>query len=343
MNSKDTLDALLKKNRDHEKTSGPGSNNHVPMVLVALYRLGGSSDQMNRYVETFDLAEGATPLDHSKTESITLENWQAHMGRGKFSQYVDFFENWMKVTSVETVLKESLPILTKGVSSVAYHALLRLGYALDYGSREEATFSLAYWAAYFYSGPDFDVNETPVEPDKFLADIVHNASTLQIEETESIDGRIRQVYDSNELAKLWKPISVADSNPLERMSALILETFTGSQHFTLLHALTSCQALRLALPYLSDLKNSLSSYWHSVCAAYLTVYHSRFEVGRDTIEDGEAEWHEIVVRAADEQVVMAFEHTIKLTYTCWLEFQHYKRERYLSLATRELNRPSQFV
>ena len=81
------------------------------------------------------------------------------------------------------------------MSSVAYHALLRLGYALDYGSREEAAFSLAYWAAHFYSGPDLDVSETPVEPDEFLADLVHNASTLQIEATESIDGRIRQVYD----------------------------------------------------------------------------------------------------------------------------------------------------
>ena len=102
------------------------------------------------------------------------------MGRGKFSQYVDFFDKWMKETSVETVLKESLPILTKGVSSVAYHALLRLGYALDYGSRKEAAFSLAYWAAHFYSGPDFDVNETPVEPDKFLADLVHCPTTIKI-------------------------------------------------------------------------------------------------------------------------------------------------------------------
>ena len=290
MNAKDTVDALLQKNRDHEKKPGPSSNNHIPMVLIALHRLGGSSDQMNRYVDAFDLAEESAPLNNAGAETITLENWWMQLGRGGFSQYVEFFGNWTEQTSVKTVLNESLPVLVKGVSSVAYHGLLRLSYALDYDSREEAVFALAYWAASFYPSPEFDINSTPVEPDALLADIVKAASNLQITETDSIDGRIRQVYDAKEIRDLWKPVRIPGTNPLERMSELILETFVKSHHFTLLHALTSCQAFRVVLPYLSDPKVSLSHYWHSICAAYQSVAEVQFsELGFTGVgQDGTA-------------------------------------------------------
>jgi Questin oxidase-like len=273
-----------------------------------------------------------------------VENWRDHLGRAEFSRYIEFFDGWTKQDAVEAVLKDCVSVLMKGVSTVAYHALLRLAYAIDYGNREEVAFSLAYWASAFYPGPTFDDKSTRVEPDAFFADIIASASRLQIEPTNSIDGRIVQVYRSKEVAKLWKPIRIPDSNALEKMSALILETFVQSQHFTLLHALTSCQALRFVLPYLSDPKNSLSHYWHSVCAAYITVHRCRFEVGKDTAPSGDLRWQEVFARAsASDPAQPSFEHTIKLTYTCWLEFQHYKREQYLALASREFRKPSSFV
>jgi hypothetical protein len=51
----------------------------------------------------------------------------------------------------------------------------------------------------------------------------------------------------------------------------ILALFCETHEFTMLHALTTCQALRSLLPYVSDQRKTLSAYWHSVCASYVSV------------------------------------------------------------------------
>ena len=245
MNVQETLQALLSKNRNHEKATQPGINNHVPMVLIALYRLGASSAQMNRYVEKFDLSEATPPPVTARENLITRDNWKNRLGQGAFSAYVDFFDEWISQTSMDAVLHEAVPVLMTGVCTAAYHALLRLAYALDYGSREEVVFALAYWAVEFYPGPDFDAARSQMEPETLFDEIIKGASNLQIEPVHSIDGRLHQVYQFREIAHCWKPVRISGSDPLEKMSALILHIFAESQHFTLLHALTSCQALRL--------------------------------------------------------------------------------------------------
>ena len=77
LSAKETLDALLKKNREHEQFSSPGKNNHVPMVLIALYRLGGSPRQLQRYADGFDLSPGFAPADSARREAPTRETWRS--------------------------------------------------------------------------------------------------------------------------------------------------------------------------------------------------------------------------------------------------------------------------
>jgi len=339
--SKETLDSLLRKNRNHEKATQPANNNHVPMVLIALYRLGASSAAMNRYVERFDL-RGVTPSPGAGGVAlITRDNWQSRLGQGAFPDYVDFFDEWIRQTTMDTVLREAVPVLMKGVCTAAYHGLLRLGYALDYGSPEEVAFALAYWSVEFYPSPDFDASARPVEPEVLLGEIVKGASGLVIEPVHSIDGRLHQVYGFSGFAQQCKPIRISGSDPLDKISALILEIFAKSQHFTLLHALTSCQVLRLVLPYAKDPGKSLSGYWHSVCAAYVTVYRSRFEVGKDTVPGNRIEWKEVFSEAVASEE--SLEHIVKLCYACWREYQHCDKTEYLALACREIRRPSPFL
>jgi hypothetical protein len=134
---------------------------------------------------------------------------------------------------------------------------------------------------------------------------------------------------------------MSDSDPLEKMSGLILQIFAKSQHFTLLHALTSCQAMRHVLPYLKEPGKNLSAYWHSVCAAYVTVLRSRFEMGKDTMPECQMQWDEIFAAAAASED--SVEHIVKLCYASWLESGHYHRPEYLALACREIRKPSPFV
>jgi len=341
VNRKETLDALLRKNRNHELATQQGVNNHVPMVLIALYRLGASSEQMTRYVERFDLADAGQPPVNLRESLIARDNWNSRLGQSAFSAYVEFFYEWINESSMDALLREAVPILMTGVCTAAYHALLRLAYALDYGSRDEAVFALAYWAVEFYPGPKFNSDAPPVEPEALFDEIVQATSNLQIEPVYSIDGRLHQVYQFREIEHCWKPVRISGSDPLGKMSELILKIFSKSQHFTLLHALTSCQALRLVLRYVKDHEESLSEYWHSVCAAYVTVSRSRFEIGKNSVPRGTLSWQEVFAEAAASEDSM--EHIVKLCYACWLESLHYDRAEYLALACREIRNPSPFL
>jgi hypothetical protein len=341
VDTKQTLDALLRKNQNHELATQPGVNNHVPMVLIALYRLGASPEQMKRYVERFNLTDTGQPPANLRESSITRDNWKSRFGQSAFSDYVEFFSEWMNQTSRDEVLHEAVPVLMTGVCTAAYHALLRLAYALDYGSRDEAVFALAYWAVEFYPGPKFNPEAPAVEPEALFDEIVQAISNLQIEPVYSIDGRLHQVYQFRAIEHRWKPVRISGDDPLGKMSELILKIFSKNQHFTLLHALTSCQALRLVLPYVNDYGKSLSEYWHSVCAAYVTVSRSRFEMAKSSVPRGTLSWKEVFVEAAASEDSM--EHIVKLCYACWLESLHYDRDEYLALACREIRRPSPFL
>jgi hypothetical protein len=114
-----------------------------------------------------------------------------------------------------------------------------------------------------------------------------------------------------------------------------------SQHFTLLHALTSCQALRRVMPFLRDPKESLSAYWNSVCAAWLTISFGGFVAGKDSAPESATEWKEVLTKAPESGRTL--EHTVKLVYACWTESRDTKNDRYRAVAVRELGRPSPFM
>lgn len=339
--TKETLDTLLKKNREQN-----GGGNHTPMALIALYRMGGTPQQMRRYVANFQYTPKPKSGGNPKGNSITAENWRNHLG-GRydvFSRYLAFFCDRAQQASVETVLKETVPTLLKGPAAMAYHSLIRLGYAIDYGDREEILFSLAEWAMDHMPNPEFDAAAPSVEPDALFSEIIKNSTAIQIKPVGSIMGRMTQVYASRDFRGLLKPIRIPGANPLARISELILEIFTKTHDFTLLHALTSCHAVRLVLPYVADpfRGECLTAYWHSVCASYLTVSRIRPEIGKDSVAGVNPGWDEILSKAAaiERAELRDTEHAIKLAYSCWSESRHYKRDGYLALASREIQKPS---
>ncbi len=319
------------------------------MTLVALYRMGGTPEQMYRYVGHFRLRPDAKPVDVSGKERLTTEDWRAHLGRAGFAQFVELFESWVERASLDTVLREVVPVLATGLGGAFNHSLLRLGYAIDYDSRVEAIHSLADWAAGFQPSPEYDACRPAAEPDALLSEIVRSTAELRVEPRGGTSGpiafRLGQVYSSRDFLGSLRPVRIPDSDPLGKISELLMEEFTTTHDFTLLHSVTTCQAMRLVLPYVGDPRRCLSVFWHSACAAHVTVLKARPVVGRDSVTGDGSDWKEIFARAsaADPGSVSAYEHTIKLTYSCWLEAQKYQRERYRALADREVDSPCRFV
>jgi len=351
--SKEAVDLLLEKYRRHQRTGlytgTSGGGNHIPMTLIAAHRMGASADQINRYGARFKLHADAKPMEDSGKRKPTRETWKDDLGRAGYFQFVDCFDDWSKEASIDAVLKATLPELAKGLGGAFSHDLLRLAYGIDYGSREEIVFALAGWASGWRPSPGAGDRGPAVEPDALLSEILKNTADLKIEPNGGRMGpiafRMDQVYSSAAFLKALKPVRTPDADPTAKVSELIMEWFTQTHDFTLLHAFTTCQALRRVLPYAGDPREAVSAFWHSACVMYLTVMKVRPDVGKDGVKGGPRDWKEIFEKApaADMTWLSPYEHTIKLAYSCWLESKHFKRDRYLALASREIEEPSRFV
>src|ERR1700759_4372798 len=65
--------------------------NHLPMVLVAMHRLGGSDERVNALFATYRDAN-RLPAPPAHVAPIEREGWDATLGdRGRESDYRDFF------------------------------------------------------------------------------------------------------------------------------------------------------------------------------------------------------------------------------------------------------------
>ncbi|MCZ7644938.1 MAG: questin oxidase family protein [Planctomycetota bacterium] len=333
------LNELLRRNREADLASGPLGNNHGPMTLLALERMGAPDERLKAYFATLEPRFGKQAFDLAKTGPLDEANWREHLGGfAWFPRYVEFFEARERELGLEATLRAYLPGMLSGLAGHAFHPLLRLGYALDAGNRDECVYALAYWAATWLPSPAYDAGAAPVAPGELLANARDALKDLPLEMSGNIVNRLRTVYAQPAFAAALKPVRFPDERPLAEASGLLLEAFRKTHNFTLLHAVTSCQALRLILPYAGERDAALNAFWHAVCAAWITVEKSGRELERDTAAPGALGWDEAFAKAAET----LNEHTIKLVYTCRLEARCYGRPAYLDLAARECATPAPF-
>ena len=89
--------------------------------------------------------------------------------------------------------------------------------------------------------------------------------------TGNIASRLSLVFGNETFAQRLRPLRLDASDPLRTIASLVVEVFSRYHHFTLLHGVTSCHALRRLLPYVENLQTAVSQYWYAICAAYLCV------------------------------------------------------------------------
>ncbi len=352
--AKEALDELLTRNRNRVLAMDGrigGTLAHVPLALMAMYRIGASPEQMRRFFGN-DARPVQAPPAPGKESVLTVEDWRNSLRKGvSFSRWYAFFDGWLQAAPVETVLQACLPTLI-GIGVSAFdHTLIHMSYAIDYGGREEIACALASWTANCGDQRQIDLSPAAVEPDALLAAIVEYTSDLTLSprggNSGSIVWRLAQVQRYKEFAKQLKPVRFPDQDPLRRFAELILELFCETHEFTLLHALTTCQALRVLLPYVSEPKRTLGAYWHTVCESYVTVRRMpQFEAAKQAVPTNRTEWDEITKKAPASDATIhgsQYVHRVKLVYSCVQEFKHYGMDLHRAVSAREVERASQII
>jgi Questin oxidase-like len=337
--SSDVLLALLEEHRERERLEFDDAHNHAPMVLIALWRLGAPDARLRGYSESL---RHDPPQAGSAAARATIEAdaWMRSLGDlAAWSAYRAFFAAEIDRAGAEGTLRGYIDELMSGVAGHAFHPLIRLAYGVELGAEQEIASGLAYWAATYRAAPPVPPGRSALPPGELL----HRLQNSDAAEPGGargtyIDARIESVYRRTAFCERLAPLAVDAARPLEEIAVAVADAFAARHDFTLLHAVTSCHALRTVLPYVADPVRAVSEYWYAVCAACLTLARTDGP-GSSGLPTRETDWPDIRGRA----IASGIEHTIKLVWTCESEGRAYGRDCYRRLALREVERSAPFV
>ena len=314
--------------------------NHAPMVLIALYRMGADHDQLRQYYAKVEIGSTASEKRALQAQRIDRGSWTKYLGIfGAWSSYRQFFQDEIGKHGVQEVLASYLPPLMRGVAGHAFHPLIRVGYGIDLNDKDEIAFGLAYWASAYLPAPEIAKTKSRVDPAGMLNELKNSEWLRGVKpHGQNIARRIGQFYAHEEFRRLVRPIELDSDRPLDAIAQAIAEAFRGHHHFTMLHGVTSCHAMRMILPYCEKQEEVLSMYWFSVCAAYLSVINVPVDLFHP-LPDREANWP----RKQKDAIATGNEHTIKLAYTCLKESEEYPNVYYPRFVLREIDMAAPFV
>lgn len=309
--------------------------NHAPMVIIALARLGGGDEQMQRFVKHYSTYKSLQPF-HDDQGEIKEENWREFLGaRGREGSYRRFFQAQLQVHGRDKLLDHWLPLLSRGVGASAFHALMRVAYAILNNDDYEIVNGLAYWCACWLEMPSFtgtvSISSDPVEVLKHAGAIpamrgqyVHDLIWKNMRQSFRLPGF--------ETAADWL---LLDDSILERCASAAIALFAATQDFCALHAVTGLHWIRILKPWNSATNEMVGYFWAGVCGLMNEMDYPTFPSAK-TLDRWRSlpcpEWSEIFAAARQS----FDEHDLSLVFTCSQEAEIYQDPLYRLAAARRV-------
>ncbi|MBS1956435.1 MAG: questin oxidase family protein [Cyanobacteria bacterium SZAS-4] len=309
--------------------------NHLPMAQFALYRVGASDADFDRFTNYYIDLHGLRSAETATGIPLQENNWRNYLGERKFySDFRLFFARQLTKLGRTQFLKLYFNDLAKGISSAAFHSLIRLAYGVDSDNDEEILSGMAYLADAYLE------LHGPIPPLSESGNSLHNQMNYVSEELSSgrlvlpdLEGIIFEKMDivsqPEVLASISENIAIPVGTTLRNFADLALNLYLSTKDFTTLHTVTSCHASRIMMQYVEHENLYLQYYYQAFLAAYLTI-------GAPPVAS-----HETTLRSEDDKLIEEIksaaqkatdDHDIKLTYTALEEHQAYNNNLYLRAA-----------
>ncbi len=327
-----TLNALLREAECYGPTYGNGLSNHLPMVLIAMQRLGASSSELEAHVQGYAKRLETVPASDmvvsADTLSMHLGDWSA------YGALRTFFLAELERDATQAVLAQYWPKLMPGIASAGFHALIRLAYGLEADHRGEIASGLAYLAS----------SNTPLLPSTIELPAKAESVAQALEPVQrTFAGRtivanliIEELQLATEepdfFASLLTPplgSKLAHQRTLAEIAHLAIRIYLGKPNSNSLHLVTGTHALAVVLPHLPEAlqAESLFYFWVAFCAGYVTI-------GAPTaLEPAPCEkqdWAALTKTVRQN----GHDHDIKLVYTCYSGYQKTQDPAYVAAAMR---------
>ena len=112
--------------------------NHLPMAQFAMFRMGANDADFNRFSNHYICLHDLPPVGSTTGIRLRDDNWQDYLGTRKyFADYRLFFGEQLNKLGRKRYLGVYFNSLVGGISSAAFHSLIRLAYGVDSENDEE--------------------------------------------------------------------------------------------------------------------------------------------------------------------------------------------------------------
>jgi hypothetical protein len=311
--------------------------NHLPMVLVALHRMGASDERLEAYCHIYREQNGLVPVPEPIGE-ITRDNWREFLGRReREGDYRTFFAGEAARLGATPAALIYLPELMPGMAASATHAFMRMAYATMTGSDEETGVALAYWAATYLSlGFSRGAPPSTDDPAEVLAFMSGPVAFRHVEpERDLLWHFMRAVARKPEFASVVDMLAVGPETH-DRVARCSLAIYAATLDFCALHAVTGTHWLRLIAPRTPDRATPLRHFWQAIASLAPKIGFPTFP-SADELEAWRRarlpDWPEIY----REAVARDDEHDLSLTFSAGEEFKHYGDRLYQYAVAKRLN------
>ena len=318
---------------DHPELAN-GLTNHEPMVVSALNELGASELTVRRYQRhTQPKLQAITEPATDISDDTVLQGW---LGRNtNYAGLYRYFQQQIQHAGLSTVINRYLPGLAEGLTSRAFHPLIRLGHALHDQNTEEAAAALAYWV-WAHQPLPFPDDDPPAN--KPAAEVLPALLDGIDWPEHSIDGG--RLISDDFLAVTRLPayqqlrfrLQTGQLNQAS-INRLAIRAYWMHDNFTLLHGVTSSLAIVRLSAWLERPAVLLEPYWKGLVIAWLSTGLRWQEM------DWPSEPPALSVDQLRQRATQTTnDHTIKLVAACISLYQQSDDVLYLHAAQRAVNK-----
>jgi hypothetical protein len=332
----EALERLLEKARDFSAEFPQFLANHLPMVIVALQRLGASDARLAEFFEIYRVTNHLVPMPPA-IAPIERATWTAALGdRSRERDYRTFFSGEVARLGIRAAIASYLPTLTPAIASSALHGFMRLAYGVMRDDPAEVGAALGYWSAtYLTLGPATGAAPSTDDPAEVLLRLQPVQSCRHVEvEMDLLWHFMRAMAAKPEFKPVIDWLAIGPDT-LKRVAAASLALYAGTMDFCALHALTGAHWLRILWPVLPDGNLMLRHFWQAIAALYP-------KIGFPDLPDAGTlqawrnascpDWPAIKAAAArcDD------EHDLSLTFSAFEEWKVYGDPLYRYVAARRV-------
>ena len=324
-----TLSRLLADHGRDAATYGSGFSVHLPMVLIALFRMGATPARLE--------ACAATSMRMPQARDVAMQPidaacWDAQLGKqDAFMPYRVFFTEQLAQASVDAVLARFLPRLLDGMVGAGFHAVIRLSYGLDLRVRDEIAAGLAYLASAFdpLGAADLRGNASS----RTMREAFDAAHALAGAVTEP-RGRIIDAIRNGMRDPAYAAGEAIDEAQLSlhSLAEAALQTYLAKPSIYTVHLVTTAHALQVIDGDYRIERPVTSIFWRCILAMHVAVgaaAPSAMAI-RATGSDG---WNALFAAAVGK----SDDHAIKFTYSCGALARRFDDDRFRLAAARMLH------